>query len=106
MNEKDLSAKCVRLVMEEVKLDCLMAKDREKNDKEAYSVLFGFSKYLESFEDLINKDDFGVFADDIFAMLKNYLTGKKDYRSAMSEMIQYEKTFLAKFEKQFDRNKD
>lgn len=99
MNEKDLLAKCVRLAMEEVKLDCFMAKDREKNNMAASSVLFGFSKYLEALEDLINKDDFGVFADDIFAMLKSYLIGKKDYQSAMSEMIQYEKTFLAKFEK-------
>lgn len=99
MNEKDLLAKCIRLAMEEVKLDCLMAKGGGKNNMEASSVLFGFSKYLEALEDLINKDDFGVFADDIFAMLKSYLIGDKDYQSAMSEMIQYEKEFLAKIEK-------
>lgn len=99
MIDKDLLVKGVHVAVEEAKFDCFMAKDREKNNEAASSVLFGFSKYLEALEDLINKDDFGVFADDIFAMLKGYLTGKKDHQSTISEMIQYKETFLAKFEK-------
>ena len=48
MTDKDLLVKGVRVAVEEAKFDCFMAKDREKNNEAASSVLFGFSKYLEA----------------------------------------------------------
>ena len=97
MMEKDLLAKSIHLVTEEAKLTCSMAKDSDKNNDEASSVLFGFSKYLEALYDFINKSDFTIFAGNIYTEVKNYLIGKKDYDSTIKEITEYEKAFSNKF---------
>lgn len=99
MNEKDLLENGVRVIMEEAKHVCFMEKGRVKDNSETSSVLFGFSKFIESLENFIDRDDFGVFVDDIFTMVNSYLSDEEDYENTISEMIQYEKTFLAKFVK-------
>jgi len=99
MNEKDLLENGVRVVMEEAKHVCFMEKGRVKDNSETSSVLFGFSKFIEALENFIDRDDFGVFLDGIFAVVDSYLNDEEDYENAISEMIQYKKTFLVEFEK-------
>ena len=97
MNEKDLLENGVHVVMEEAKHICFMEKGRVKDNSETSSVLYGFSKYIESLENFINRDDFSAFVDDIFTMVNTYLRDEEDYENTINEMLQYKKTFLKKF---------
>jgi len=97
MNDKDSLADGVHLVMEEAWFDCAMTRDREKDNEETSSVLFGFSKYIEGLNDFIDNDDFEEFIENIFTVVKNYLIGKKDYKSTIKEMTQYETAFSKEF---------
>lgn len=97
MNEKNLLENGVREAMEEAKHVCFMEKGRVKDNSETSSVLFGFSMFIEALEDFIDRDDFGVFVDDIFIMVNSYLSGEEDYENTISEMIQYEKAFSNEF---------
>lgn len=99
MTEKKLLANGVRLVMEEVKSDCVLAVGRQKNTKETSDVLYGFSKYIEGLDDLLDYEDFGIFADNVYAEVKDYLTGQKDFNIIFENIEKYEKAFLKEFVK-------
>lgn len=97
MSDKDLLRDGVRLAMEEAKFNCTLAKGRKKNNAETSSALYGFSKYIEALDDLINNYDFGIFLDNIHAVVKSYLSGQKKYKSTIKKIKQYEETFSKKF---------
>ncbi|QBJ03734.1 hypothetical protein ATCCB_0041 [Lactobacillus phage ATCCB] len=97
MNEKDLLENGVHVVMEEAKHICFMEKGRVKDNSETSSVLFGFSKFIESLENFIDRDNFSVFVDDIFTMVNSYLSDEEDYENTINEMTQYETAFSKEF---------
>lgn len=94
MSDKDLIMDGIRLAMMEIMFDCNMEKDRKKNTKETTEIMYGFSKYSEALDDLVDDYDFGVFLDDIFGELKKYLVGNKDYKSTVKKIKKYKKSFV------------
>ena len=97
MTEKNLLSNSVDLVVNEAKFDCFMGKGRRKNNKETSTVVFGFSKYIWSLEDLINNADFEIFANNIFAEVNGYLIGVQDYDSTIKKISQQKMEFSKKF---------
>lgn len=97
MTDKTLSEKEIRLVMEEAKITCFMAKGRDKNNEETSSVASSFSKYIWSLKSLINEVNFDVFANNLFSEVNSYLLGTQDYGSTINNILQQKRAFAEKF---------